>query len=128
MTISHEGHRARRKPLEPYFSRLGIAKLEPLLREHVERLHDRLNRYKDSGAVLRLDHIFTAFSGDVVHNTCCDDESRFLENPEFAPHLYVSFPREKKALRAELERYNMLHTFHRAFPLFIGFPVLIKYG
>lgn len=99
LTISHEGHRARRKPLEPYFSRLGIAKLEPLLHEHVERLHDRLNRYKDSGTVLRLDHIFTAFSGDVVHNTCCDDESRFLEDPEFAPHLLAFLIPESVQIR-----------------------------
>ncbi|KAL2859925.1 uncharacterized protein BJX67DRAFT_386495 [Aspergillus lucknowensis] len=36
VTIGHDHHRKRREPLEPYFSRSGVTKLEPMVAELVE--------------------------------------------------------------------------------------------
>lgn len=38
MSHAHELHRGRRKPVELYFSRLGVTKLEPLINRTIEKL------------------------------------------------------------------------------------------
>ena len=46
MTISHDLHRRRRKPLESYFSRMGVTRLEPTLAELLEKLTRCLENLK----------------------------------------------------------------------------------
>ena len=74
--------------MEPYFSRQGIAKLQPMLAEVVDKLLSRLGALRESNAVIRLDHVFTAFTGDVIGKICCDEREDFLNDPEFAPQWY----------------------------------------
>lgn len=46
----------------------------------------RIQSFKNSSQVVRLDHAFTAFSGDVIQKICLGDESTgFLDEPNFAP-------------------------------------------
>lgn len=88
LTVSHDLHRRRRKPLEPFFSRLGVSRLEPMIGQVVEKLVARLNVLEGSNAIIRLDHAFSAFSGDVIGRICQEDEAEFLDDPEFAPEWY----------------------------------------
>ncbi|KAJ4424522.1 hypothetical protein N0V82_000846 [Gnomoniopsis sp. IMI 355080] len=66
MTESHELHRRRRKPLEPFFSRAGIGRMEGMIKEEATLLNDRLEALQGSDTVVRLDHIFSAFAGDMM--------------------------------------------------------------
>jgi cytochrome P450 len=91
LTTTHDLHRRRRKPLEPYFSRLGVIKLQPILADLTRKLTCRLEALKGSKTVIRLDHAYFAFSGDVIGRICCDDIPEFLEDQDFAPHWYESF-------------------------------------
>ncbi|KAK8133243.1 hypothetical protein PG999_001416 [Apiospora kogelbergensis] len=103
-------HRFRRKPMEPFFSRFGVARLEPRLQELVVTLVQRLEEYRGTGKVVRLDHVFTAMAGDVVNVACVANPTiSFLRHPEFNPHWFTLF-----------------HTLIRSMPLFTNFPVLIK--
>lgn len=51
----------------------------------VTKLLGRFEALKGKGAVIRLDHAFFAFSGDVIRRVCCDVQEDFLDDPNFAP-------------------------------------------
>lgn len=85
LTTDHDLHRQRRKPLEPFFSRLGIARLEPTIAELVGKLVGRFEALKGTRTVIRLDHAFTAFSGDIIGGLCCEQRNDFLDDPHFSP-------------------------------------------
>ncbi|KAL4933790.1 cytochrome P450 [Aspergillus undulatus] len=110
-TISHDLHRKRRKPLDPYFSRQGITRLEPMVAELTEKLVvNRLESYKGTGKVVRLDHAFTAFSGDVINRICVNRPSEvYVEDEDFAPWWF-----------------DMFHLGAVSLPLFMGMPWLIR--
>jgi hypothetical protein len=76
--------------LEPFFSRLGVTRLEPMLHEIVGLLNRRFESLKGTGTVVRLDHAFVAFSGDVISRICCENHTDMLEDPDFSPHWYVA--------------------------------------
>jgi cytochrome P450 len=110
-TIEHDLHRKRRKPLDPYFSRQGVSRLEPMLGELTEKLIvNRFESFKGTGKVVRLDHAFTAYSGDVINRLCMDDPPDVLvDDPEFSPWWY-----------------NLFHNGIATLPLFMGLPWLIQ--
>jgi hypothetical protein len=76
--------------LEPFFSRMGIQKLQPMLADIALRLEERLLKLSGSGKVIRLDHAFSAFSGDIIGRICLGSKNKneFLDDPDFAPHWY----------------------------------------
>ncbi|KAL5044714.1 hypothetical protein BDW71DRAFT_185678 [Aspergillus fruticulosus] len=107
MTVSHELHRLRRKPLDPFFSRLGIDRIEPLIIEEAKLLNDRLQSSRGSGSILRLDHVFSAFAGDVITQICSEGGPTMMNNPDFGKdwdHLLLAGTKQ--------------------LPLFMHFPVL----
>ncbi|KAK4222262.1 cytochrome P450 [Podospora fimiseda] len=112
LTTDHDLHRRRRKPLEPFFSRLGISRLQPMLAEVALHLESRIRELKGSNKVIRLDHAFSAFSGDIIGRICLDDgtgSGRFLDDPDFSP-----------------EWYDVIHAIVRSIPLFTQFPSIIR--
>lgn len=109
-TTGHDLHRKRRKPLDPYFSRSGVTKLEPTVAELCEKLIvGRFESFKGTGKVVRLDHAFTAFAGDVISRLCIDDPPNFVDSPEFAPGWF-----------------DLFHKGIVSLPLFMGLPWLIQ--
>ncbi|KAL2041006.1 hypothetical protein N7G274_006464 [Stereocaulon virgatum] len=108
LTTPHDLHRRRRKPLEPFFSRLGIIRLEPMLADVVGKLNNRLEALKGSNTVVRLDHAFFAFSGDVIGRICCEERVDFLDDPDFAPQWF-----------------DLIHAVIKSVPLFTGMPFLV---
>lgn len=86
MTVDHDLHRKRRKPMEPFFSMQGINRIQPMLDELVLLLVTRLKEYAGTGKVVRLDHVFSALAGDVISNICIDNPaSSMLKDPDFNP-------------------------------------------
>ena len=61
-----------------------------MLAEVVGKLERRFEALKGTGTVIRLDHAFHAFSGDVIFQICCEEQATFLEDPEFAPEWLVT--------------------------------------
>ena len=90
VTVDHNLHRKRRKPLEPFFSRQGVSRLEPMIIQMVEKLVARLEAMKGSKSVVRLDHALTALTGDVIRQFCCEDGEYFLDDADFVPWWYVT--------------------------------------
>lgn len=88
LTTDHDLHRRRRKPLEPFFSRSGILRLQSLLADTTEKLANRFEEAKGTGSIIRLDHAFFAMSGDVVGKLCWQEKDDYLDDPNFAPEWY----------------------------------------
>ncbi|KAH7048410.1 cytochrome P450 family protein [Macrophomina phaseolina] len=109
LTTPHDLHRRRRKPLEPFFSRLGVTKMEPMLHDLAKKLDKRLSELSGTGRVIRLDHAFFAFSGDVITRICTDDAPDFLDDPNFASNWF-----------------ELVHGVILSIPMMVAFPWLIK--
>lgn len=86
MTVDHHLHRQRRKPLEPFFSKAGVARFEAVLVEIVTLLVGRLKEHSGSDKPIRLDHAFAALAGDIVSRLCIEQpKMSFLDDAEFSP-------------------------------------------
>ena len=84
MTDNHELHRRRRKPLEPFFSRLGIDRMEGMVIEEAKLLDSRIEEMRGSKRVIRLDHVFSAFTGDVIGRICCETTPNLMNQADFS--------------------------------------------
>ncbi|SMR47054.1 unnamed protein product [Zymoseptoria tritici ST99CH_1A5] len=84
-TIPHELHRRRRAPLNPFFSRASVTRLEPMLRQVVEDLSTRLEQFRESQKPVNLRHAFAAVTMDVVTDYAFGTSYKCLEQPDFAP-------------------------------------------
>ncbi|KAI0548664.1 cytochrome P450 [Xylaria curta] len=112
LTTDHNLHRKRRKPLEPFFSRMGITRLQGMLAEIALHLESRLREFEGQSKVVRLDHALSAFSGDIIGRICLGDVQpgdSFLDDPDFAPAWY-----------------DLIHSIVRSIPLFTAFPLLVQ--
>ncbi|KAK4064679.1 hypothetical protein Trihar35433_8196 [Trichoderma harzianum] len=115
LTADHDLHRKRRKPMEGFFSRKGITQLQPMLAEVALHLESRFRELEGKNAVIRLDHAFSAFSGDIIGRICLgtgdrgSHGDRFLDTPDFAS-----------------DWYDIIHAIVRSIPLFTGFPQIIQ--
>ena len=54
----------------------------------VQKFVARLEALEGSNTVVRLDHAFSALSGDVIGRICCVDKTDFLDDPNFAVWWY----------------------------------------
>lgn len=88
MTKAHELHRKRRKPFGSFFSRQGTDCFEPFIAEEAKMMDGRPQSLQGFNRVTRLDHVFSAFAGDVIDRNCCESPPNFIDDPDFAPHWY----------------------------------------
>ena len=96
-----------------------------MLAQVVEKFEARLKALQGTNTVIRLDHAFSAFSGDVIGRICWEDEEEFLDDPNFAPEWYV-WDRNLWRVTLTIPRYNVIHAIVRSIPLFTGFPLLVQ--
>jgi hypothetical protein len=52
----------RRAALNPFFSKAGVYRLEPVIKEKVDLMLDRLQKFRESGQLIPLDVMFAAFT------------------------------------------------------------------
>jgi cytochrome P450 len=76
----------RRQPYDVYFARKSVASLQPKLAEIAHHLETRLEEYRGSNKVVRLEHVYFAFVGDIITRVLFanEDPDTFLLNvPDF---------------------------------------------
>lgn len=88
-------------------------------------VNKRFEALSGTGTVIRLDHVFVAFSVDVIGRLCCEDHTDMLKDAEFTPQWLDMQTSQEPLLTGY--RYNVLHGIVLAIPLFMGFPFAIKY-
>lgn len=131
MTVDHHRHRLRRKPLEPFFSKAGVARFETVLADLTMTMVGRLKEYSGTESVLRLDHVFAALAGDIISCMCIEAPTMsFLRHKDFNPDWYTSLFTtriQKVYAYSRCHRYNLFHTLIMSMPIFMNFPWIIRY-
>lgn len=84
-TNSHDLHRLRRTPLNPFFSKRAASQLGPIVHENIQHLCHRLTEYASSRKVVDLEAVFTALTLDTITKYAFDMSYGCLEAPDFAP-------------------------------------------
>jgi cytochrome P450 len=85
LSHSHELHRRRRKPIEPFFSRPGVTKVEPFINDVIDKLVSRFHSLQGSQRIVRLDHAMFAFAADVVGHVCLEEPAELMDDDDFSP-------------------------------------------
>jgi cytochrome P450 len=75
----------KRAPLNPYFSKASVSKLEPMIFSKVEKLCSRLTDIKGTDKPVNLRHAFAALTMDVVTEYSFGTSYDCLDDPDFAP-------------------------------------------
>ncbi|CAH0045319.1 unnamed protein product [Clonostachys solani] len=109
-TKDHKLHRQRRRPVEPYFSRAGVTKLEPIMSECVQKLSDRYDSFEGTGKISRVDHAMQALTGDIIRRVCIGDGEDYLDDEEFSPGWH-----------------DLMHSIALCIPVFVVFPWVIHF-
>lgn len=84
-SVSHDLHRRRRQPFDPFFSKVGVKRLESTLRECICRFCERIEEFKNSSAIIRLDQAYVALTVDVTSRIFHDEHRNLIEDPDFSP-------------------------------------------
>ncbi|KAI1419592.1 cytochrome P450 [Xylaria sp. FL1777] len=88
LSVPHDLHRSRRKHLEPFFSRQGITRVEPIIAAEAWKLDARLLGLSGSGSVVHMDHVLAAMTGDVIGYISCGMQPGLIEDAGFSPSWY----------------------------------------
>ncbi|PQE06880.1 Trichodiene oxygenase protein [Rutstroemia sp. NJR-2017a BVV2] len=64
-TADHDVHKARRLPLNPFFSQAQVANKQSLIRRHVQKFCDRISQLSETEQIVNLGAAMSAFTRDV---------------------------------------------------------------
>ncbi|PVH92548.1 putative benzoate 4-monooxygenase cytochrome P450 [Periconia macrospinosa] len=106
-TRTHDMHQLRRKPLDKFMGLQNIVRLQGMIHEEIRTLDQKISALKNSGKPVRLDCVFTSFTGDIVGRLACGESPSLLEGKDFTP-----------------EWYDMIRGAARIIPLLRHFPQL----
>jgi len=65
-TCDHDQHRLRRAPLNPFFSKGAVRKLQPIIDERVDALLNRMRGFQASGEPINLNYAFAAYTNGLA--------------------------------------------------------------
>lgn len=81
--VSHDHHRLRRAPLNPFFSARAVAQLEDQIMSKVEKLSARFLGLIETGEVVRFDAAFMALMMDIIAEYAFAKDDKYLDSPDF---------------------------------------------
>ncbi|KAK6836418.1 cytochrome P450 [Apiospora arundinis] len=84
-TANHELHHMRRKPVESFFSRQSVTRMETRVHAEARRMDEKLQRFKGSNVIISLDHMFSCMTRDLVTQFACGENPHLLDEPDFNP-------------------------------------------
>jgi cytochrome P450 len=89
-TEHHELHRRRRAPLNPFFSKQNIRRLEPVLHRCLERILGRLARNAQSGEPMKMNMLFNATTSDIISDYCFGESYNNLDKEDFNEPYFLA--------------------------------------
>jgi cytochrome P450 len=102
-------HKRRRAPIDPFFTRTAVNKLQPHFQFYIDKLCDRLKVYKQTGEVLPLHYALGALSTDVASSYIFGVPKGQLEKPDWGQSFVDAF-----------HEYMRVATFFRFFPTLLN--------
>ncbi|KAK7699939.1 hypothetical protein SLS57_012277 [Botryosphaeria dothidea] len=112
-TVSHEHHRARRAPLNTFFSKQSVYNLEPMIRKAVSTLCSRFEGFRESKEPVILDHAYSALTTDIITEYSFAKSAGMMLKPDFCP--------EWVELAINISEFSLLN---KQFPFVL--PMLMK--
>lgn len=82
-TISHDLHRKRRAPLNPYFSKQSVRRQEPIVKDRLLKLLERMSTFAKSGEVFPLSVAYQALTCDVINEYAFAKSTGYLKQDDF---------------------------------------------
>ncbi|RYO91541.1 hypothetical protein DL764_008276 [Monosporascus ibericus] len=82
-TVDHNVHRARRQPLNPFFSKMKVASRQDQIRKHLYKLRVRLSKFAVSRQTINLGAALTAFTRDVANEFILGKAYNCLDRDDF---------------------------------------------
>lgn len=86
-TGPHDHHKLRRVPLNPYFSKASVYRLEPMIVSNVEDLCNRFQQFQRTGEPLNLHYAYSALTTDIITEYCFAKSYGCVNEPSFAPQF-----------------------------------------
>lgn len=81
-TIKHDLHRSRRAPLNPYFSKQSIRRLDPILQRTLTKVLGRLSDAAKSGKIMGMNLLYSATTSDIIYDYCFGESSNNLDRED----------------------------------------------
>ena len=81
--MSHSVHRRRRNALSSFFSGASVRRLEPILKENLEKLLSRLEQPGRSDEVVQMHYVFKAYTSHVINQYAFRSSFRFLDAHDY---------------------------------------------
>lgn len=82
-TVDHDVHKARRQPMNPFFSKAKVTSRQDLIGRHLDKLCDRLSGLADSGATFDLWVAIAALARDVANDFILANSYNSLDKEDF---------------------------------------------
>jgi cytochrome P450 len=94
-TMDHDLHRTRRNAITPFFSKRSVQALESLIINTTNKLLDRfagvLEKKGSEAAVVNLNHIYTAFTIDIISEYCFGESTKSLDKEPYGKDWLAIF-------------------------------------
>lgn len=90
-TIPHELHRKRRAAISNFFSKASIRRLEPIMRDAITLLLNRMDMCGKSGEVMPMDIVYKAFTCDVITTYAFGKSTDFLTREDYNRAYFETF-------------------------------------
>lgn len=82
-TIDHDHHRMRRAPLNNFFSKRSVVRLEPDIQKNITKLFNRFDGEQAAQNVVRLDIAFIALTTDIITHYSYEKSFNYLDEPDY---------------------------------------------
>lgn len=82
-TESHDLHRLRRSAMNPFFSKQAIARMEPLIRDLIEKLCARLERCRDTREPVDTLKAYAALTTDIITKYSFSTSYGCIDEPDW---------------------------------------------
>lgn len=82
-TAAHESHKARRQPLNPFFSKAKVAARHDIVERDVHKLCDRVAQFAARGSIINLGIALSALTRDVACEFTLNKKYDFLGKEDF---------------------------------------------
>jgi hypothetical protein len=96
-------HKLRKAPLLPLFSNKRICDFQPVIREKLDILCRKIDRYVGNGKQYALNRALTAFSREVITMYVFGQSHQHLESPDFGDTFQGPFMAASKPGHAALQ-------------------------
>ena len=96
--LSCQLHRIRRAPMSVFFSKASVRRLEPMVRNAVDKLTNALQTHKNSGQPIVLNSAYSAYSIDIISDYCFAKSWRLLNDQTFQTSMNEAFSKSRSGL------------------------------